>query len=57
MALNKINIDEYMKYDERMVEYFKSQDASFYYNKNTFALYARCADEHRYHWIGYALKK
>lgn len=57
MALKKINIDEYTEYDERMVEYFKSQNASFYYNENTFALYTRCPDEHRYHWIGYALKK
>lgn len=51
MVLKKINIDEYTKYDERMVEYFKSQNA------NVLSLYARYPDERRYHWNRYTLKK
>lgn len=50
MALKKINIYEYTKYDERMVEYFKSQNA------NVFSLYTCYPDKHIYHWNGYALK-
>ena len=57
MALKKINIDEYEVTEKEMVDYFKKENATFYLNENNHALYERCPDERKYHWIGYAQNK
>lgn len=57
MAINKINIGDYEVTEKKIVEFFKKEHASFYYNESTMALYTRCPDERRYSWIGYARKR
>lgn len=54
MSLKKININEYAVTEKKIVDFFKKENAVFYLNENNNALYTRCPDERKRHWIGYA---
>ena len=57
MSIKKINIDEYDVTEKKMVDFFKKENAVFYLNESNNALYARCPDEQKRHWIGYTVMR